>query len=199
MATTLFLIRHAAHGIVGDVLCGRMPGVHLSEAGQRQAALLARHLARQGLAAVYSSPLPRALETAALIADRMRLDVRIHCGLNEIDFGEWTGHSFASLAGLPEWTRWNSERTSSRPPGGETMQEVQQRVLRYVQDMTKAHPDVAVAAVSHADVIKAVVAGVLGFSLDAHARFEIAPASLTTLLVWSGGAKLLRMNEVVAA
>ncbi|MBX6741644.1 MAG: histidine phosphatase family protein [Acetobacteraceae bacterium] len=199
MATTVFLIRHAAHGLVDDVLCGRMPGVHLGEAGRLQAEMLAGHLGRKGLAALYSSPLPRALETAALIADRMRLDVRIHRCLDEIDFGEWTGHSFASLANLPDWTRWNSERASSRPPGGETMQEAQQRALHYVQEITDVHPDAAVAAVSHADVIKAVVAGVLGLSLDAHARFEIAPASLTTLLVWSGGAKLLRMNEAVVA
>mgnify|MGYP002622637437 CR=1 FL=1 len=199
MATTVFLIRHAAHGLVGNVLCGRMPAVHLDDSGRCQAALLARHLACEKLAAIYSSPLPRARETAAPIAERSGLDVRTCDALNEIDFGGWTGRSFASLEDDPHWRRWNAERDAERPPAGESMQEAQHRAVRCVERMAEAHPEAAIAAVSHADVIKAVVAAVLGLPLGAHARFEIAPASLTTLLLWPGGARLLRMNEVVAA
>lgn len=119
--------------------------------------------------------------------------------MNEIDFGDWTGRSFASLKDDPYWRRWNTERDTERPPGGESMREAQQRAIHCVERMAEEYPDSAVVAVSHADVIKAVVAGVIGLSLDAHARFEIAPASLTTLLFWRGGAKLLRMNEAVTA
>lgn len=199
MATTIFLVRHAAHDLVGHVLCGRMPGVHLGEAGRRQAALLARRLGREGLAAVYTSPLPRACETAAAIAAPLGMDARTCDGLNEIEFGDWTGRSFASLEGDPHWRRWNAERDAERPPGGETMREAQQRASRCIRRMAEEHPDAAVAAVSHADVIKAVLAEVLGLPLGAHAKFEISPAGLSAIQLWHGGARILCMNEAVAA
>ena len=60
------------------------------------------------------------------------------------------------------------------------------------------HPDGRVVLISHGDVIKAVLAGVLGLPLDAHARFEISPASVSALAMWDGGGKVLSMNETVA-
>lgn len=199
MATTILLIRHAAHGLVHHILCGRMPGVHLGEAGRAQAEALADRLREERLAAVYTSPLPRAQETAAPIAARHGLEPRICEGLAEIDFGAWNGRSFASLQDDPHWQRWNAERASERPPGGETMQEAGQRACDAIGRMADHHPEAAVAAVSHADVIKAVLSALLGLSVDAHARFEISPASVSRIVVWPGGGKLLCMNEVAAA
>ena len=71
--TTFHLIRHGAHDLLGRVLTGRMPGVALNEAGRAQAAGLAAALAGGGIAAVVSSPLQRARETAAPIAARLGL------------------------------------------------------------------------------------------------------------------------------
>jgi probable phosphoglycerate mutase len=198
VATTLLLIRHAAHDLLGRTLCGRMAGVELNERGHRQAALLAERLGRAP-AALYSSPMPRALQTAAPLAARFGLEIRPSEALLEIDFGAWAGRDFASLEGDPLWQRWNAERASARTPEGETMAEVQQRALAGLGDMAARHPEAVVAAVSHGDVIKAVIAAVLGLSLDAHARFEIGPAGLSRIEFWPGGAKLLSMNEDVAA
>jgi probable phosphoglycerate mutase len=198
VATTLFLARHAVHGLVDQVLCGRTAGVHLGEAGRHQAAQLARRLGQARLAAVYSSPLERARETAAVVAASVRLDPVIEDALTEIDFGAWNGRRFDSLQDDPDWRRWNAERGTARPPGGESMSEVQARSMRWAENASDRHPDEAIAAVSHGDVIKAMVAAVLGLPLDHYARFEIGPASLTTIMLWRGGASLLRMNEAVA-
>ena len=196
MATTLFLARHAVHGLVDQVLCGRMAGVHLGDAGRHQAALLARKLRSVGLAAVYTSPMERAQETASIIAAGTGCDPVIEKALAEIDFGAWTGHRFEALQHDPDWRLWNAERGTARPPGGEPMAEVQARVMRWADAAAERHPDAAIAAVSHGDVIKAMVAAVLGLPLDHYARFEVSPASLTTIILWpSGGARLLRMNE----
>ena len=194
-ATTVFLVRHAAHDRVDRVLCGRMPGVGLGEAGRRQAEALARHFTAGGVGAVWTSPLQRARETAEPIAARLGLAARTSDALCEIDFGAWTGRSFDELRDEPRWRRWNEERGSERPPGGESMAEAQARAMEEVERARAEHPDGQVVLVSHGDVIKAVLAGALGLSLDAHARFEISPGSVSALAVWDGGRKVLSMNE----
>jgi broad specificity phosphatase PhoE len=201
VATTVFLVRHAAHDRVDSVLCGRMPGVGLGEDVHRQAEALARHFAAVGggVDAVWTSPLQRARETADPIAGRLGLLPWASDALCEIDFGAWTGQSFDDLRDDLRWRRWNEERGSERPPGGESMAEAQARAMGELERARDEHPDGRVVLVGHGDVIKAVLAGVLGLSLDAHARFEIAPASISALAVWDGGGKVLTMNEAAAA
>jgi broad specificity phosphatase PhoE len=202
VAATIFLVRHAAHDRVDRVLCGRMPGVGLGEAGRRQAEALARRFGDAAVEAVWTSPLDRARETAEPIAGRLGLPVRTSDGLAEIDFGAWTGLGFDALRDDPRWRRWNEARGSERPPPGESMGEsmgeAQARALVEVERARAEHPDGRVVLISHGDVIKAVLAGVLGLPLDAHARFEISPASVSALAMWEGGGKVLSMNESIA-
>jgi broad specificity phosphatase PhoE len=197
--TTVFLVRHAAHDRLDRILCGRMPEVSLGATGQGQAESLARRLARERIGAVFASPLDRARETAAPIAARHGLDVEIAPGVNEIDCGEWTGARFEDLHADERWHVWNRERAISAPPGGEPMRDVQARALAQLEDWRGRFPDQAIVAVSHSDVIKAVVCGFLGLSLDRYHAFEIGPASITTLVVWEGGGKVLSLNEAVEA
>jgi probable phosphoglycerate mutase len=206
LATLLLLLaRHAAHDRVDRVLCGRMPGVHLGGPGRAQAARLAERVAARAegaLGGLYTSPQPRAAETAAAVARRCGLAAAPCAALDEIDFGPaWTGRDFASLAGDPAWHRWNAERASAAPPGGgESMAEVQRRAMAWMAALAGAHPGGGVvAAVSHADVIKAAVAGVLGLTLDAHWRFAVDPAGLSAIALEPGGAgRLLLLNEAPA-
>ncbi len=201
MATTIFLVRHAAHDRVDRVLCGRMPGVGLGDTGRWQAEALAEWFAGKAPAAVdavWTSPLDRARETAQPIADRLGLLALDSDALREIDFGDWTGRAFDELRDDPRWRRWNEARTGERPPGGETMAEAQSRAMAEVERAREEHPGRGVVLVSHGDVIKAILAGVLGLPLDAHARFEVSPASISVLAVWRGGGRVLRMNGTVA-
>ena len=194
-STTLFLVRHGAHDRLDLILCGRMEGVALNALGQRQAADLGRRLARDKLAAIYASPLTRTLETAEPIAAAHRSGIVIDADLAEIDMGAWTGKRFEELHGQSEWRRWNEQRLFTRPPGGETMLEVQTRVIRFIERIQGRHPDQTVCAVSHGDVIKAALAHAMGLSLDYHARLDIDPASLSAIVVGDWGMKVLRTNE----
>lgn len=194
-ATTLFLVRHAAQDGLGERLAGRMPGVRLGEIGGAQARRLAERLARERISAVYASPMERARETAAPVAERLGLAVEIAPELNEIDFGHWTGARFAELEHDESWQRWNRERAVARPAGGEAMSAVQDRAAAGLARFQASHPESGVVAVSHADVIRALVCRVLGLSLDRYDAFEISPASVTTLVAWEGGAKVLSLNE----
>jgi probable phosphoglycerate mutase len=197
--TTLFLVRHAAHDLVGKALCGRMPGVKLGEEGRAQAERLAARLSRETVAAVQASPLERARETAEPIARHFGVGVEVAEAVNEIDVGAWTGKPFDELRDDPRWTLWNSARSVARAPGGETMLEVQARTLAHMEALRARFAHQGVVIVSHADVIKAALAYCLGLSLDGLQRFDIAPASLSTVAIGDWGAKVLSVNEVAAS
>lgn len=193
--TTFLLVRHATHARVGTVLCGRMPGVALGAEGRAEAERLADHLAGRGIASVYTSPLERARETAEPIAARLGLRAEPCPELLEIDFGAWTGRSFASLHDEPRWRGWNAARSVSRPPGGESMLEVQARVVRLLERLRATCAGETVVLVSHGDVIKAGLLYCLGLPIDAHARLEVGPASVSTVTVGSSGATVLALDH----
>jgi len=198
VATTFFLVRHAAHDRVNRVLCGRMPNVVLGALGHAQARSLAERLSRESISAIYSSPLERAQETAAPIAERIGVAPRIADALNEIDFGEWSGRAFDDLDGDRQWSVWNAARGITRPPGGEMMVQAQARALAFLEHAHNAHPESGVVLVSHCDVIKAMLLHCLGLGLDGYQRLEVSPASISTVVVGPWGAKILSINEVVA-
>jgi probable phosphomutase (TIGR03848 family) len=179
--STVLLIRHGLCDPVGKRIAGRSPGVHLDSKGQRQARALAGALGRLPIAAVYSSPLDRARETAAPLAGRLGLGLRITSGLEELDYGDWTGRTLESLAGDPVWQRFNRERAATRIPGGETMGEVVARASDSVADMRAEHPGALVAAVTHGDVIRALLASWAGMPLDHLLLLEISPGSASAV------------------
>jgi probable phosphoglycerate mutase len=191
-----FLVRHAAHELVDRVLCGRMPGVSLGQEGRAQAERVAERLGRERIAAVHSGPLERARETAAPIGERLTLEPEIHDAINEIHIGDWTGRSFEELHQDARWQAWNSARSVSRPPNGESMLEVQARVVGHLESVRADYPDGAVVLVSHADVIKAALLYCLGMPVDGYRLFDISPASISTIVMGDWGAKVLSMNEV---
>jgi len=196
--TTLLLARHARHDRVARILCGRMPGVHLGAEGRAQAARLAARAARLRPAALYTSPQPRARETAAAVSAACGLPAEACDALDEIGFGDWTGLDFEALEADPRWRAWNAQRATARPPGGEAMHEAQSRLLRWTETLPALHPGATVLAVGHADVIKAALLAHLGLSLDAHDRLEVAPASLSALTLWPGGGRVRWINELPA-
>ncbi|GJD49155.1 Adenosylcobalamin/alpha-ribazole phosphatase [Methylobacterium crusticola] len=198
MATTFFLVRHAAHDRLDRILCGRMPGVVLGAEGRAQAEALAGRLAGERLDAVYAGPLERAQETAAPIAARAGLEPRTLAAIDELDFGAWAGRPFAALHGDPAWGYWNSARHVTRPPGGETVLEAQVRALLGLEALRRSHGAARLALVSHSEVIKLIVAHALGLPADAMQRFEISPASVSVLVLGDWGAKIESLNERVA-
>lgn len=191
----LLLIRHATTDAVGKRLSGRKSGVHLNEEGVTQAQTLAARLVHLPISRIYSSPLERAVETAAPLAARLNQDVSIDEGLVELDCGEWTDCTFDSLREQPAFQRFNTFRSSSRIPGGESMLEAQTRIVGVIQKLYERHPNETVALVSHSDLIKAALAHYAGIHLDMLQRLEISPASVSILDVYNETAGLLLMND----
>ncbi len=189
------LIRHAEYAAIDRVLTGRQSGHVLNAAGRAQAERLAALDAP--IAAVVSSPLERAVETATPLAQSRGLAVETEAGFLEIDYGAWTGTTVAELDGDPAWRLWNLQRGIAGTPGGETMAGVQSRAVAALNRLRERFADAEIAIVSHADVIRAVVCATLGLSLDLMLRFEIAPASRTTIRFEPWGATLVQLNRSV--
>lgn len=192
--TTFVLIRHALHRLGSGMIPGRMPAVHLSPAGVEQASRLPHRLAKVPLEAIYCSPLERAMETARPLADHRRLELQTSDDLLEIDFGEWTGKPIDELREAERWARWNSFRSGQRVPDGESMIEIQSRIVALMLSMRTAHPGKTVALVSHGDVIKAALAWCLGVALDLFQRIEISTASISVVTVVDDGPWVLCVN-----
>ncbi|MDY6922518.1 MAG: histidine phosphatase family protein [Pseudomonadota bacterium] len=195
MTTTLFLVRHGVHDQLRGRLCGRSPGVLLAEAGLAQAEAAGRRLAGEGVELVLTSPLERTRQTAERVARACDVPMELEESLMEIDFGDWNGRTFDSLEAEPAWQTWNRERDTARPPSGESMAQVQARLTEWLDRLARTGAG-AVAAVSHADVIKAAVGLASGLSMRFHDRFEISPGSITTLVLGEGFVKLHALNEV---
>jgi broad specificity phosphatase PhoE len=195
VTATILLVRHAAHVELGTVLSGRRRDVALSREGLEQAAIVADLLSTAPLAAVYSSPRERAWYTARDIAEPHALEVRIAEGLDEVDFGDWTGRPFAELEGDPAWRAWNEARGSARAPGGESMAEAAARAIASLAEMARDHDGETLAVVSHCDIIRGAIAHHLGLPLDRLLRFDVDPASVSRIAIGAWGAHIISVNE----
>jgi probable phosphoglycerate mutase len=194
--TNLLLIRHALNDWVGERLAGWIPGVHLNDEGRNQAQELARRLAQTPLKAIYSSPLERAVETAEPLAAVHRLQIQKREALGEAHFGDWTGKALKELKDEELWPVVQVYPGGARFPGGESMREVQFRVVAELDAIRQAHVDEVVAVVGHSDPIKMAVAYYLGLPLDLFQRLAIHPASVTAFSFTPFGPRLLCLNHM---
>jgi probable phosphomutase (TIGR03848 family) len=192
--TTFLLIRHGLTDAVGNLMTGHNAGVHLNATGRDQAASLPRRLGAVSLAAIYSSPLERARETAQPVADAFGLRVNVEPRFIEVDFGGWTDRRFADLADDPQWQLYNAFRGVTRPPGGEALVDVQRRTVDALFDLRAQHPGDVVAVVSHADTLRAVLLYFLGMPIDFVLRLDLAPARISVLQLGEGAPRVLQVN-----
>ena len=193
--TTFYLVRHGACDGLGETLWGRTAGICLNKEGQAQAQRLAERFSKITLDAVYSSPLERTLETAEAIARAAHLEVKQSPAFNEIDFGHWSGMSFDALSLDQHWRRFNTQRSVTKIPGGESFQAVQARVNAELERLAEQHTHRRVVIVSHADVIKAAVGNVENTPIDLLQRYEILPGSVSIIVAHERNQELLSVNS----
>jgi broad specificity phosphatase PhoE len=198
MVKTIHLVRHGHHALLGDVLCGRMRGVELDQLGRRQMSLCAERIAPTP-GAIQSSPQLRTQQSAAILGLHLHLPVEMVPALDEIDLGDWTGRSFNDLAGDPDWRHWNAKRGSSRPPNGESMQELQLRVVQHLERLRDDPSDGALAIVSHAEPIRSALLYYAGIALDDFLSIPVDAASISTLSFDRHGVHFSQINQRVFA
>jgi len=218
--TLVVLVRHGVTETTGRELPGRAPGLHLSDAGRRQAEAAAARVvnlvtggngsgdkgssngssstskakAKARTAVVYASPLERTQETAAPVAAALGVEVVAEDGLLELDMGEWTGLALATARKRKEWATIQRYPSSFRFPDGESFLDMQTRMVGTIDRLRAAHPGAVVVAVSHADPIRALVAHAMGTHLDLFQRIVISPCSLTGIAYGTEGPVVLMVN-----
>ena len=201
--TTVLLIRHGRTSAnTAGFLAGRASGIALDAAGVQQAADLASRLAGVQLRAIVTSPLRRCRQTAqALIAAQSDSCVlAVERGLVECGYGDWTGKSLRELSKEKLWSAIQQQPSAVRFPGGEAMSEMSTRAIAAIRAwnarIDAEHGSDAVwAAVSHGDLIKAILADALGMHLDSFQRIVVDPASISIVRYTAARPYLITANS----
>jgi probable phosphoglycerate mutase len=187
---TVLLVRHAMTAANGVRLSGRAPDVHLTRPGWSAARRLAEVLAALAPRAIYASPLERAIETAAPLSARLHQSVRIDDDLNEIDFGAWTGQSFAELDTDEAWRLFNSDPATAVIPQGEALDAVGRRGASAIARFASQYDEGPIVVVTHGDVIRLTIARLLQMPLGAFRSLVIEPGECCRVFVNRSGAVL---------
>ena len=194
--TQILLIRHGINDMVGQKkLAGWLPDVHLNEEGRAQAEAMAERLRDVPISTIYSSPLERTIETAEPLARIKNLPVQIREGLGEVRYGDWTGKPLEELAKHELWRVVQLYPSGMRFPGGDSMREMQARIVNELELIAADHPREIVAVVTHADLIKAALAHYLGVHFDLFQRIAVDPASVSVLHLTRFGPHVIRIND----
>lgn len=192
----IHLVRHAPTPETGTRLTGRLPGVGLAEDGRALARGAAELLRTPRLGAIYTSPIQRCAETAAIVAEPHGRVPEKLTDVQEVDFGTWQGRTLASLRKLKAWNQVVHHPSRMRFPDGESLLEAQQRAVAAIEGVAADHGRDHVAVCSHADIIKAVLSHYLGQPLDLFQRILVSPASVSTIhLPRAGGPMVISVNR----
>lgn len=186
--TTLIFVRHGESAAF-DYIAGRTD-VLLSEKGRKEAEATAAVLSKIKIDKLIASPIRRTMETAGYISKAANLEIEQMPDFMEIEFGDWTGKTFAELKNEKQWNQWNTFRSGSIVPNGESMLNVQNRVIAGVRKVMDKYPDKTVTIVSHGDPIRCVVLYYLGMPLDMVLRIKINTASISIIKISETGAWL---------
>jgi probable phosphomutase (TIGR03848 family) len=204
---TLLLVRHGHSSANRDgILAGRLPSIHLTDRGREQAQRLARRFEGHAPARVVSSPLERCLETAAPLAEVVGVPVQVEDDLQECAYGAWSGRKLAELAKEPLWSTVQDDPTTARFPdhevhAAESLREMSDRVVAAVRridaEVAAEHGDKAVwVAVSHGDLVKALLAEATGSGLGHFQRYTADPGSVSAIRYGGRHTFLLAANEL---
>ncbi|WP_369052139.1 MSMEG_4193 family putative phosphomutase [Kineococcus terrestris] len=205
---TVLLVRHGrSTANTSGVLAGWTPGVRLDETGERQAADLGARMAPVALARLVVSPLERCRQTAEALRavdgpTGARPDPLVDERVGEARYGDWTGRPLSALAKEPAWRTVQAHPSAAVFPGegGESMAAMAARVVAAVREhdaqVAAEHGDDAVwAAVTHGDLVKAVLADALGMHLDLFQRLSADPCSVSAVRYTPLRPFVLRVND----
>jgi ribonuclease H / adenosylcobalamin/alpha-ribazole phosphatase len=195
--TTTLLLRHGETAMSVEKRFSGVGDPPLTDAGRAMAAAAATRLATSGATAVVSSPLRRARETAALVAEAVGVDVEVEEGLRETDFGDWDGYTFAEVR-----QRWPAEleawlaSTAVAPPHGESFDDTAVRVRAALHRVLRRYAGRTVVCVSHVTPVKTLLRLALEAPPSALYRMHLDLVSLSEVQWFADGPAVVRsMND----
>ena len=196
---TLILIRHGRTKANADgILAGRTPGVHLDDVGVESTKQLQHKFADLNVVHVVASPLERTVQTASLVFPKHL--VSTHDGLIECEYGDWTGRKLSDLQNEDLFKTVQKQPDQVKFPNGESMQAMSDRAIEAVTSidakLAAQHGENFIwAAISHGDVIKAIIAHALGLELAKFQKIYVEPASVSVLRFTDGDSSVHKVND----
>ena len=194
----LLLVRHGDTKLDNTIRFWGKTDVELSDDGIRQAEQLRDRLATQKIDAIYASKLSRARVTAEIIASKHPVNISTRAELNEINFGELEGLTFEEISQLhPELaevlSKWNPR---PRFPGGESLDDLDRRVQKFLKQLKNHHPEATILIVAHAGTLRLMICDLLGLGLEHWRHMQVDLASISIVETYPQGATLNLLNDV---
>lgn len=196
----LVFLRHA-HSTANEsgILSGRLTGVSLSKQGREQAVALVERIGASSFDQIRISPLERCHQTIQpWLSSKYSRGVKefvIDDGLNEVDYGLWSGRKLSALRREPLWKKVQQQPATVTFPDGERMHAAQKRVLASIHECYSKKKNGVFLLISHGDVIKAAIAQLIGVPLNNFQNLVINPASLSVLDFDGKSARLLCYSD----
>jgi broad specificity phosphatase PhoE len=184
MTTRLFLVRHGATNLTAEDRFSGAENVELSDQGRAQAECLGLRLRAEEIAAVYSSPLSRAMDTARIVSKGWGATPVAIDGLREISHGHWEGLQRKEVEARfgGEYAMWEQDPFSCAPSGGESGVAVLARALPAVRTLINDHQGSKILVVSHKATIRLLLCSLLGIDARGYRdRLDQAPACLNVI------------------
>ena len=197
ITTRLFLVRHGQTAqSYDDAFCGTTE-TPLTAKGREQARYLSKRLRHEPISVLYCSPQGRAQETAAPIAEALGVAIQTRNALREMDFGQWENRARTELAQKypREMATWERGSWMTRPPDGETQQDVIARTIPCITELLSLHAGQTILIVSHKTTLRLLIGHVLNMSLPDSRSLKIDPGSISELSVTGDAVGLIRMND----
>jgi probable phosphomutase (TIGR03848 family) len=203
--TRIVLLRHA-HSTANAkaILAGRAPGVDLSDRGRKESSDVAKRLKDVDFSLIRVSPMERCAQTIEPLlvqlskSSRVKSSFEIENDLVEVDYGKWTGRKLSVLSRDKAWKIVQNTPSAMYFPGGEGLLDVQARAMRALNGAANTPGRGAKLLVSHGDVIKSIIASVLGTHLDHFQKIVIDPASITVLDFNGVDYRVLTLNNTTS-
>lgn len=196
--TRLLAVRHGETAWNRDTRIQGHTDIDLNDHGRWQARRLAEALRDEPIAAIYSSDLKRARDTAQAVAETRTLPVHAHIGLRERGFGRFEGHTWDELElHYPtETLAWRKRMPDFAPPGGETLLQLRERVVGTALDLAARHPGEQVLLVAHGGVLDILYRAATRLELQAPRSWQLANCAINRLLWSPEGLALVGWGDV---
>jgi len=168
LSVNILLVRHGETAWNRKKIFRGYHDIPLNNSGRAQAREVGKALAARSIAAAYSSPLSRSLETANIALKRRKIEPVVHPALMDINYGEWTGLEESAVAAKwpDEYAMWLEEPHKTRPPGGDSLAEIYEKAFGALQWIEERHEGETIAIFAHRVVNKLLVLGMLSLGLD---------------------------------
>lgn len=181
--TKIYLIRHGQSEWNKETRIQGQKNTKLTDYGKEQAIKLGKRLINENIHIIYSSDLERAYNTGKLISNSIHKQLIPSKSLREMNFGLWEGLTINEIKDSfdEDYTKWRKDPHTLRINGAESLFELKERSMGFVNQIINMNQGKNIAIVSHSATLKTIILGLLGLDLSYYKNFTLSNVSLSII------------------